>query len=156
MARPRGIPFQPGNHFGRGRPEGSRNKASLLAQQLVDDHSGPILSKCLIRAAQGDPVALRLIVERILPAKRDNRVQLRMPVIRSAADLANAAQCVFRAVSSGKISTEQGNALLDIIDKYRRVLETQDQEQRLRGLEQALSRLPALKTPKSSEEDENE
>jgi hypothetical protein len=35
-------PFGPGNHFGRGHPKGGRNKRSLIAKQLLDEHSETI------------------------------------------------------------------------------------------------------------------
>ena len=41
----RGRPFEPGNHFGRGRPKGSRNKRSLVANELLIEHGEAIVRK---------------------------------------------------------------------------------------------------------------
>lgn len=66
----RGRPFQPGNNFGRGRPRGSRNKKNL-AQQLLEEHSVPVLRKALADAYKGDPAMLRMIVSCILRPPKD-------------------------------------------------------------------------------------
>ena len=35
MSQTRGRPFAPGNKLGRGRPRGSRNKATLVFQKML-------------------------------------------------------------------------------------------------------------------------
>jgi hypothetical protein len=40
----RGRPFQPGSHFGRGRPKGSPNKKTLQAQKLFEDNAAAIMA----------------------------------------------------------------------------------------------------------------
>ena len=73
--RVRGGPFakgQSGNPGGRRR--GSRNKATLAAQMLLADEAEALTRKAVKLALDGDPTALRLCVERILP--HDRRPQL--------------------------------------------------------------------------------
>jgi hypothetical protein len=36
MKKTPGRPFKPGNTFGRGRPQGSRNKATIALQEMLD------------------------------------------------------------------------------------------------------------------------
>jgi len=72
MNTPRGRPFPPGNTAGRGRPKGSRNKATMVAQQLLDQHSEPIVRKCIIEAMHGNVHALKLCMERLTPARREH------------------------------------------------------------------------------------
>jgi len=62
-----GSPFQPGNRFGRGRPQGSRNKATIALQKMLDGCGESITRKCALMAMQGDPTALRLCMERLIP-----------------------------------------------------------------------------------------
>jgi hypothetical protein len=40
--------FQPGNTFGRGRPQGSRNKATIALQEMLDGHGESITRKCAL------------------------------------------------------------------------------------------------------------
>jgi hypothetical protein len=49
----RGRPFEAGNKFGGGRPRGSRNKRSLLAQQLLDSHGEAVVGRALVVAVSG-------------------------------------------------------------------------------------------------------
>lgn len=66
----RGKPFEPGNQYGKGRPPGSPNKKSLVLQQLLFDHSEQIIADLIKDAKKGDPTALKLCVERLIPALR--------------------------------------------------------------------------------------
>jgi len=63
----RGRPFEAGNKFGRGRPRGSRNKTTVLAQELLESHAEPVVRKALMMAIQGDTAAMKLCMDRILP-----------------------------------------------------------------------------------------
>jgi hypothetical protein len=50
---PRGRPFQSGNNLGRGRPKGSRNRKSLLAEELLDSHAEAVVSQTLALPRKG-------------------------------------------------------------------------------------------------------
>lgn len=59
--------FTKGNTASRGRKTGSRNKASLLAQQLFEDQAQAVVTAVVNKALQGDMMAAKLIIERLLP-----------------------------------------------------------------------------------------
>jgi hypothetical protein len=69
MAKARGRPFPPGNAAGSGRPTGSRNKTTQATQGLFSEYE-PVTKKCVALAMQGDSTAIRLAMERILPARK--------------------------------------------------------------------------------------
>ena len=141
MSQVRGKPFQPGNSFGRGRPKGSPNKGTLLAQQLLEEHAELIVRKLLVEAAKGDRSALRQCAERILPPPcRDRPIQLPRLPIRTAADLDISNQRVVHAVTDGKITPSEGETVVNILEGRRRILETRDLESRLKALEQGAPR----------------
>ena len=56
----RGRPFQKGNP---GRPKGAQNRTTWLIAALLDGEAEAIGRKCIERAKEGDPVALRLAME---------------------------------------------------------------------------------------------
>ncbi len=60
----RGRPFRPGNKYGRGRPRGSRNKATGLFQKTLERYAESLAKKLVQEAFQGTPTALRLCIER--------------------------------------------------------------------------------------------
>ena len=60
--------FQPGQSGNpKGRPRGSRNRATLLAQELLGDEGETIMRKAIELAKKGDKLALKLCLERIVP-----------------------------------------------------------------------------------------
>jgi hypothetical protein len=63
----RGRPFQQGNP---GRPKGAQNRTTRLIEALLEGEAEAIGRKCIERAKEGDPVALRLAMERIAPVGR--------------------------------------------------------------------------------------
>jgi hypothetical protein len=71
MAQPRGRSFEPSNKMGRGRPPGSRNKASKLADKLLREHSEALIRKCILMAMQGDSAMMRLCLDHILPRRKE-------------------------------------------------------------------------------------
>src|SRR5690348_6513429 len=62
--------FQPGNKHGKGRPSGSRNKASLAVDKLLDGEAEAITRKAIELALEGDGPALRLCLERVAPPRK--------------------------------------------------------------------------------------
>lgn len=57
-----------------GRPPGSRNKATLLIEKLLDDDAKEIAEKAIELAKSGDGTALRLCLDRIAPARKDRHI----------------------------------------------------------------------------------
>jgi hypothetical protein len=62
--------FKPGNTFGKGRPQGSRNNVTLAAANIFNDESETIARKAVEMALAGNTAMVKLIVERILPDQR--------------------------------------------------------------------------------------
>jgi len=69
-----------------GRPRGARNKTTLAVEALLDGEAEVLTRKAIERAKDGDSVALRLCLERILPPRKDRPVSFALPKIESAAD----------------------------------------------------------------------
>jgi hypothetical protein len=131
----KGRPFQPGNKFGRGRPRGSRNQASLAAQALMDSHSEPLIRKCLVMALQGDAAAMRLCMERVLSPRREQPVRMKTPRIKTAAELSQALEEVLKSVACGRLTPGEAQVIASILESRRQVIATEEFEQRLRLLE---------------------
>ena len=137
MSKVRGRPFQPGNSYGRGRPKGSRNKATLLAQQLLEEHADAVIKKLLVEALKGNPSAMKLCVSRILPASHDRSIHMPRLPISSAADLDTSSRRVIHAVTDGEITPNEGEIVVNILEGRRRILESVSLERRLKALEES-------------------
>ena len=77
--------FAPGNKMG-GRPKGARNKTTLAVEALLDGEADAITRKAIEMALEGDGAAIRLCLERLLPARKDSPVVFALPPIATALD----------------------------------------------------------------------
>ena len=77
-------PGQSGNPSGR--PHGSRNKATLALEALLDGEGEAITRKAIENALNGDMAAIRLYMERLIPVRKDRTVSFSLPEINGADD----------------------------------------------------------------------
>src|SRR6266581_3967134 len=112
----RGKPFEPGNRYGRGRPPGSRNKITGAGQQALDDSAELLIKKCMHMALGGDTAAMRLCLERLVPARRQRVLRFKLPAIKTAAELSVASEVVVRAVSNGVLTPAEGQSFGAMLD----------------------------------------
>ena len=126
--------FAPGNP---GKPKGTRHKATRAALALLDGEAEALSRRAIDAALDGDTVALRLCLERIAPPRKDAPVQFHLPRMQSAADAASAAGAVLDAVALGDLTPTEGAHVMQLVETYRRTLETSELERRLTALEAA-------------------
>jgi Family of unknown function (DUF5681) len=118
-----------------GRPPGARHKATQAALALLDGEADILTRKAVELALEGDTTALRLCLERIAPPRKDVPVQIDLPPMQSAADAAKAAGAVLDAVALGNLTPTEGAHIMQLVETYRRTLETTDLEARVVALE---------------------
>ena len=82
------------------RPKGVRNKKTLAIKSLLEGQAEALTQTAISR----DSMALRLCMERIAPAPKDNSVSFTLPQINDALDASQAAGSVLTAVSEGKLT----------------------------------------------------
>jgi uncharacterized protein DUF5681 len=120
-----------------GRPPGLRSRATLAAERMLDDEATALTRKALDLAHDGDPVALRLCLDRIIAPRRERAVSFTMPPIAGAADLAAAMAALTGAAAQGIITPGEAAQLAQVVETYIRAIETTDFERRLRAVEAA-------------------
>jgi hypothetical protein len=131
----KGRPFQPGNQLGRGRPVGSRNKKSLLAQDLLDRHAGLILRQAVKLARKGDSQMVRFRAGYILPRRNGCPVNTGPLPTGGVAELSQSSVKLMNKVTSGQLTPNEGLEIADPMDHRRRIIETENHEVRFRALE---------------------
>jgi hypothetical protein len=133
----RGRPFEKGKSGNpKGRPEGSRNKATLAAQALIDGRGNALVEKALELALAGDGPVLKAMLDRLIPARKDSPIVLAgLPKIEGTADLVKASSAILEAVAKGTITPGEGQALAGLVEGHRRTVETVEMEARLTALE---------------------
>jgi len=134
--RVRGRPFEKGRSGNPlGRRVGCRNKTTIAAAALLAGEAEALTRMAVELALIGDPTALRLCLERILPPCRDRMVKFALPPIESAADIAAAMKAVTSALAGGLISPGEAATIAAVVDTFVRAIETSDFERRLRLVE---------------------
>jgi len=118
-----------------GRPKGSRNKATIAIESLLEGQAEALTQTAISKALDGDSIALRLCLDRIAPPMKDKPVVFTLPKMQDAMDASQAAGSVLSAVSDGSLTPIEGTRVMGLIDSYRRTLELTEIEQRLQVLE---------------------
>jgi hypothetical protein len=137
----RGKPFAKGQSGNlSGRPAGSRNRASLLAEALLDGEAGRLIRRGIELADGGDPTALKLVFERILAPRRERAVSFALPEIKTAADIAPAMDSIVAAIAGAALTPGEAEALAHVVDTFVRAIDASDFEQRLQALESHVGR----------------
>ena len=62
--------FQKGTERESGRPKGSRNKAALISEQMMEEEGPNIVRTVIDMAVAGNPMMLKLCLERIMRGAR--------------------------------------------------------------------------------------
>jgi hypothetical protein len=120
-----------------GRPPGARNKATEMAELLLDGEAEALTRKALDLALEGDAAALRLCLDRIIPPRRQRAVRLDLPRVASAADLGATMAAITNAAAQGAVTPGEAAELARVVEIFVRAVETSDFERRLRQLEEA-------------------
>ena len=126
-------PGQSGNPSGR--PHGSRNKATLALEAILDGECEAITRKTIEKALEGDTAALRLCLERIYPPRKSRPIALELPTIETADDVAKAHGAVIGAMAIGDITPEEASVVAGVLEAKRRSIETCELEGRMTALE---------------------
>ena len=129
--------FQPGQSGNpAGRPKGSRGRATILAQAILDRDVEAVTERIVKAALDGDLTAGRLVLERAVPPMKERPLTVDLPPeMRTAEQLSQAAESVFRAVAEGDLLPGEGQALMAMIELRRKALETEELAQRVAALE---------------------
>jgi hypothetical protein len=134
--RVRGRPFEKGRSGNPlGRRVGCRNKTTIAAAAFLLGESEALTRKAVELALVGDPTALRLCIERVLPQCRERAVKFALPPIENAADIAAAMKAVTAALVGGMITPAEAATIAAVVDTFVRAIETSDFERRLRLVE---------------------
>src|SRR5918998_323093 len=104
----RGRPFAQGNG---GRPRGSRNRARLALETLLEGEAEALTRKAVQLALGGDVMALRLCLDRILPPRKDRHVPFSLPPLETAADAVKATAALVEGVASGALTPSEAAEL---------------------------------------------
>lgn len=126
-------PGQSGNP--KGKPVGTRNRASLLAEQLIGDEAEKLVRAVIDKALAGDSTCLRLCLERLAPPVRERAARISLPAVESVNDALPILSGLIAGVASGDVLPGEAVAVAGVVESFRRAVESRDLERRIAELE---------------------
>jgi polyhydroxyalkanoate synthesis regulator phasin len=123
----------------KGRPKGSRNKATLIAKAVFDQNSEAVAQKIVdLALKKGDMTALKLIIDRVVPPLKSHLLTFDLPEIATAQDVVAGYSAVVQALSRGELTAEEANMVANLLEAARRAIDTADITERLARIEHKL------------------
>jgi len=128
-----------------GRPIGSRNKATLACEQMLEGESEGLLQVAVKLAKKGNIHALRLCLERIVPPRKERCINLELGPIASPQDLPIQFQDITAAIAEGRITPGEGESISNILSSHAQTLGLVEMDRRVAELEGHLSELSSYR-----------
>jgi hypothetical protein len=105
-----------------GRPKGSLNSATLACQELLDGEAANLTRKAIDMALEGNILALKICLERIVPQKKERHISMTLPAIEKDADLPLFIGALIEAVTTGQITIIEAQSLQTLAMAHRQCL----------------------------------
>lgn len=125
--------FQPGNP---GRPKGARNKVTRAAEALLDGEAEALTRKAIELALEGDTIALRLCLERILPPRKERPVTVELPRVENPSDALAASAALLAAVANGVLAPGEAHEIARLLAIHLEAVEMHELAARITALEE--------------------
>jgi hypothetical protein len=109
------LPGQSGNPVGK--KKGTLNKHTQLAK-LLEPHAEKLVTKAVEMALNGDPQALRLCIERLIPRATNDTLVIQLPELNMAKSNATSEICtnVLNTLSGKEIGFDQAKNLIAVLN----------------------------------------
>ena len=132
--------FKKGNKHGKGRPQGSRNSASIAIESTFEGEREALTRKCIELALNGNSACLKTAIERLCPVRKSSPIRLKgMPVVDSVTAAGDAAEFILQSIATGNISPLDGEILSRVLDKRLHALQVTDIERELKEIKSRLA-----------------
>jgi hypothetical protein len=113
------MPFEKGQSGNpAGRPRGSRSRATMVLQDMLQRDAESIARTAINLAKHGNIAALRICMDRLLPPRRHE------PVTLDVADTIAATSAIVAAVAAGDLTAAEAADLAKVVDGYVQALAT--------------------------------
>ena len=116
-----------------GKPIGAKDKRTAL-RGLLQPHADALVKKAVELALAGDTTALRLCLDRCIPAVKAKDEPISLAGLTGT--LSEQGGIVLAALAAGEISPDDANAVMSVISAQARIIEVDELEKRLAVLEE--------------------
>ena len=130
-------PGQSGNPAGR--KLGSRNKATIIAQEMIDGRGKELVETAITLALEGDASMMRCLISRLVPERKDSPIKVDLPAVDCVEDLPRITGALLAGVGDGSVTPSEATAIANLVEAHRRASELGDLAARLSAIEAKLS-----------------
>jgi hypothetical protein len=123
----------------KGKPKGARHRASLMAEMLFENGIEIVCEQVLSQAQEGNLHAAKIILDRLLPPRKDRPINFKLPCVKNAADALEASRLICHAVGNGEITPLEGESLSRIVEIQAKNIDLFDFGSRLEAIESHMS-----------------
>lgn len=116
-----------------GRPKGIPDRRVAL-RALLDPYAEQIVAKVVRMALRGDPAALRICIDRLIPPIKAKDTPV--GIGRLAGTLSEQGRAVIEKLGAGEITPEQAGTIMQVVSAQARIIEIDKLERRLKALEE--------------------
>lgn len=110
------MKFKPGSSGNpSGRPKGTRNTQTQLIK-LLEPYAEKLINKMVEDALDGDPHALRLCIERLLPRAKHRVVVSDLRVLNGNYD--STIDSILQEILLGNISPDEGKKMITLLEEH--------------------------------------
>lgn len=128
------MKFKPGTSGNpRGRKRGVPDRRAQ-ARELFSARKNELIEAAIALALSGDAAALRMCLDRIVPALKPVGVPVDLPAL--PADLAGKGERVLEQLAAGAMSPDEAATIIGAIAQQARIVETSELERRIAALEE--------------------
>lgn len=123
----------------RGKPKGARHKASMMAEMLFENEIAAVCHQVIEQAKEGNMQAAKIILDRLLPPRKDRPINFKLPFIQDIADALEASRLICHAVGNGEITPLEGESLSKIVEIQTKNIDLFDIGTRLQAIEKHMN-----------------
>ena len=134
-------PGQSGNPAGR--PAGSKNKATLMLEGMIEGRLAEVVEATVDSAVKGRQGSQKIIFDQYKAVTREKTVTIDLPEMETPQDLVVGHARIVAAIGRGEITPDQAVKIAQVLDSQRRAFDSAEVERRLAELEEAVGLGPA-------------
>lgn len=118
----------------KGRPRGAKDRRTVF-RDLIEPFSERLIAKAIDMAMEGNEPMLRLLLDRMLPAKpKDDPIDIN---IATGSQMSKANK-ILELVSSGDITPTVAKCLMDTLATESKLIEFEELEKRVKEIEETI------------------
>ncbi len=97
-----------------GKPKGTRNRTTVIAQGLIDGQAETLVRKVVELALDAAPTRLRICLERLVAPKKDEPLEVSLPAVGTVTDIPKIFTAVTAKPGAGGITPSEARTVIDL------------------------------------------